>query len=58
MIFENTAKLANELDKNDKLNHFRQEFLFPQHNSENVLYFTGNSLGLQPKDSINAIKQH
>ena len=57
MIFENTANLANELDKNDKLNHFRQEFLFPQHNSENVLYFTGNSLGLQPKDSINAIKQ-
>lgn len=56
-MFENTAKFANELDKNDKLNHFRQEFLFPQHNSENVLYFTGNSLGLQPKDSINAIKQ-
>lgn len=39
---------AEKLDKADLLSHFRQKFLFPKHNGKNVLYFTGNSLGLQP----------
>lgn len=35
-------------DKQDVLKGFRQKFHIPQHNSTPVVYFTGNSLGLQP----------
>lgn len=48
MTFENTSSFAKELDAKDELNSFREKFLFPQHNGQNVVYFTGNSLGLQP----------
>ena len=37
------------LDRIDTLYTFRERFLFPQHNGEDVRYFCGNSLGLQPK---------
>jgi kynureninase len=48
--FEASASFAAETDANDALAHFRERFYIPkQSNGENVLYFTGNSLGLQPK---------
>lgn len=49
MTFQNTKEFALELDSQDKLHKYRDEFIFPQHNGKNVIYFTGNSLGLQPK---------
>lgn len=49
MTFQNTREFAKQLDAQDELNHYRKEFIFPQHNGKNVVYFTGNSLGLQPK---------
>ena len=49
MTFQNTREFAQELDSQDKLHHYRNEFLFPQVNGRKVIYFTGNSLGLQPK---------
>jgi kynureninase len=49
MTFQNTLQFAQELDQKDPLNSYRNEFIFPQHNDKNVIYFTGNSLGLQPK---------
>ena len=49
MTFQNTREFAQQLDTQDELQHYRNEFLFPQHNGKNVIYFTGNSLGLQPK---------
>ena len=49
MTFQNTREFAQQLDSQDELNHYRNEFIFPQHNGKNVIYFTGNSLGLQPK---------
>jgi kynureninase len=49
MTFQNTREFAQQLDTKDELQHYRNEFLFPQHNGKNVIYFTGNSLGLQPK---------
>lgn len=49
MTFQNTREFAQQLDTQDELNHYRNEFIFPQHNGKNVVYFTGNSLGLQPK---------
>lgn len=44
-----TAEYALEADKNDVLASFRSKFLFPRHNNRDVVYFTGNSLGLQPE---------
>ncbi|AMA48387.1 MULTISPECIES: kynureninase [Flavobacterium] len=49
MTFQNTLDFAQQLDIQDELKNYRSEFIFPQHNKKNVIYFTGNSLGLQPK---------
>jgi kynureninase len=49
MTFQNSREFAQKLDNEDVLHHYRNEFIFPQHNGKNVIYFTGNSLGLQPK---------
>lgn len=49
MKFENTLRFAIEMDKNDSLRTFRDRFIFPKVNGRDVIYFTGNSLGLQPK---------
>ena len=49
MIFENSLAFARQLDAQDTLSHYQNEFSFPQVNGKKVIYFTGNSLGLQPK---------
>lgn len=48
-MFENTLEFARSLDAQDDLASYRNEFLFPKHNGQDVIYFVGNSLGLQPK---------
>jgi kynureninase len=56
--FEASAQLASELDAQDSLKSFREKFYIPkQPDGEDVLYFTGNSLGLQPKTTGNYIEQ-
>ncbi len=58
MNFQNTREFAQQLDAQDELKHYRNEFIFPQHNGKDVIYFTGNSLGLQPKrakDFVNEV---
>ncbi len=49
MEFQNTREFAQQLDAKDKLAKYRDEFIFPHINGKQVIYFTGNSLGLQPK---------
>lgn len=49
MIFENSLNFAKKLDAQDELRKYREQFNFPQINGNHVIYFTGNSLGLQPK---------
>ncbi|RAR74176.1 kynureninase [Flavobacterium aciduliphilum] len=49
MTFQNTLDFAQQLDLQDPLKTYRNEFIFPQHEGRDVIYFTGNSLGLQPK---------
>ena len=49
MTFENTLEFAQQLDAQDKLSKYQEEFIFPKVNDKKVIYFTGNSLGLQPK---------
>ena len=51
MEFENTLRFAKNLDHQDQLGKYRELFHFPQVNGKDVIYFTGNSLGLQPKNS-------
>ncbi len=55
--FENSLAFAQARDAADPLRAFRTEFHFPQHEGRDVLYFTGNSLGLQPKAAADALKQ-
>ncbi|PCJ92720.1 MAG: kynureninase [Flavobacteriaceae bacterium] len=49
MLFQNTLEFAQKLDAEDELSRYRDAFHFPQSNGKDVIYFTGNSLGLQPK---------
>ncbi len=49
MEFENTLEFARSLDAKDNLRKYRDEFIFPKIKGKEVIYFTGNSLGLQPK---------
>ena len=49
MEFKNTLEFAQSLDTQDSLRSYRDEFIFPKINGKEVIYFTGNSLGLQPK---------
>jgi len=55
--FENSRQFAQELDKNDPLRSFRDKFYFPNFTKNEVVYFTGNSLGLQPKSISDYIKE-
>ncbi len=57
MKFENTLRFARLQDKLDPLKKFRAKFLFPKHKGKEVVYFTGNSLGLQPRTTEKYIKQ-
>ena len=60
MQFENTLEFARNLDKQDKLAAYRNEFIFPKINGKEVIYFVGNSLGLQPKSAqkyVNEVMQ-
>lgn len=49
MNYQNTIEFARQQDEHDELKHFRDLFYFPIVNGKNAVYFTGNSLGLQPK---------
>lgn len=57
VIFQNIPAFAKAQDAADPLRAFRDEFLFPQHEGVPAIYFTGNSLGLQPKGAADALKQ-
>lgn len=57
MTFQNTREFAQQLDAQDELKNYRSEFIFPQHNGKNVIYFTGNSLGLQPKRTLRYVHE-
>ncbi len=57
MKFENSLNFAQELDQQDPLAAFRSRFHFPTFHNENPVYFTGNSLGLQPKTAATYIQE-
>ncbi len=49
MEFQNSLGFAKRLDREDSLKRFRSLFHLPKVNGKTAIYFTGNSLGLQPK---------
>ena len=49
--FEANLEYALTCDDLDIFNSFRERFHFPQHEGKDVLYFCGNSLGLQPRSA-------
>lgn len=51
MEFSNTREFARSLDLEDPLATYKNDFIFPEINNKKVIYFTGNSLGLQPKSA-------
>ena len=57
MNYTNSIDFAKEMDQKDPLKKYRDEFLFPTFTKNPVIYFTGNSLGLQPKKAKEYILQ-
>ncbi len=56
--FEQNESFAINSDAQDTLKAFREKFYIPkQPNGANVIYLTGNSLGLQPKTTRSYIEQ-
>lgn len=51
---KNSLEYAKQLDTKDPLASYRQRFFIPQFQGRDTIYFTGNSLGLQPK----TVKDH
>ncbi len=57
MSFHNNLSYAQQLDAQDELKDFRNRYYLPQHNGKDVIYYTGNSLGLQPKSTAEYLMQ-
>ncbi|MAJ98361.1 MAG: kynureninase [Flavobacteriales bacterium] len=51
MELDFSEKFAKKMDRDDQLNSLRNLFYFPKFKNKDCIYFNGNSLGLQPKDS-------
>ena len=52
-----TLTYARQLDNEDELKEFRNKFHIPTIEGKEVVYFTGNSLGLQPKNTKDYINE-
>lgn len=57
MHFKSSLQFARSLDRQDPLKSFRKRFLIPKVKGKEVIYFTGNSLGLQPRLAENFIQE-
>jgi kynureninase len=57
MPFDSSIEFARLKDREDKLARFKDQFYFPQSDNKPVIYFCGNSLGLQSKTVEPVVKQ-
>ena len=55
MTYKNSLEFAQQLDEQDELKSYREQFYIPVINGKETIYFTGNSLGLQPKSTADYI---
>ena len=57
MMYKNSRVHANNLDQQDPLAKYREEFFYPKNNNgEDIIYLCGNSLGLQLKSTSKKIQ--
>ena len=50
MTYQRSRSFANSLDEQDGLRKYRDQFNYPKGSTaKDLIYFCGNSLGLQPK---------
>ncbi|MDA8895354.1 kynureninase [Flavobacteriales bacterium] len=57
MNWEFSEDFARKMDQEDPLSFLRDRFFIPKVSNEEAVYFTGNSLGLQPKTTASFIQQ-
>ncbi len=58
MEYRNNSNFVKELDSNDPLKLYRDKFFIPKTaNGKDVIYFAGNSLGLEPKTVRGYVEQ-
>lgn len=57
MKFENSREFARSMDQVDPLSGYKKKFIFPVVDGKEVIYFTGNSLGLQPKTAKKYVEE-
>ena len=55
-VFSPSLDFARQADTADEQAHFKKQFHFPKKNDKDVIYFCGNSLGLQPVNVEAAIQ--
>ena len=57
-LIKTNINFAKSLDDQDPLLRFRDYFHFPRHHDgTDIIYFCGNSLGLQPKSYTHYIEE-
>jgi kynureninase len=57
MNYRADLDFAREMDAQDPLREYRNRFFIPVINGKETIYFTGNSLGLQPKSTRTFIEE-
>ncbi len=57
LTYNFSLDFAKAMDAQDPLQHFREQFYFPQHHGKDSIYLCGNSLGLQSKNIQTYINQ-
>lgn len=57
VAYKSSIEYAQEQDENDPLRAYRDKFHIPVINGIETVYFTGNSLGLQPKSVKNYLDE-
>ena len=59
MQYERTREWAENADRNDPLAEFRSEYIIPteREGKDELIYLTGNSLGLQPRSAAKMVMQ-
>lgn len=55
MDFINSLEFSRQMDQNDSLKKFRNKFYIPIINGKESIYLNGNSLGLQPKTTLDFV---
>ncbi|WP_306416911.1 kynureninase [Fulvivirga maritima] len=57
MTYQDSLEFAQHKDHTDPLKDYRDQFFIPEVNGKPSIYFTGNSLGLQPKSTAKYVNE-